>query len=248
MGILIRHAVHADGAALPREGVPSDRGTKRTEGQHPSTKDGGRAMFSNIQTSRYAKIPAFRTLIVAVLSLAVLCMYPTRLVAQDHLEISGGFVHSSGDFGLNGANVGVGWWFTHRIQILAQYENLWNTSTLGLFSTTVGGQVSSHSYLQNGLIGPRIYFPLHNHPKFTPLAELQIGGAGLRQRVQQVNVGSTSVSGSSFSWIIGGGLDYRLSDHWSARGELDFFRTHFANTGQSRWRLPIGVAYNFGKR
>jgi opacity protein-like surface antigen len=248
MGILIRHAVHADVATLPLAAAASDRGTQRTEGQYSSTKDRGLAPSSNIRISRDDKITACRTLLVAVISLAVLCMYPARLVAQDHLEISGGYVHSSGDQGLNGYNVGLGWWFSHRIEILAQYENLWNTSTLGLFQLTVGGQVSAHSFLQNGLIGPRVYFPLHNHKKLTPLAELQIGGAGLRQRVQQINVGSRSVSGSSFSWILGGGLDYAFNDHWSARGELDFFRTHFANTGQSRWRLPLGVAYTFGKR
>ena len=48
--------------------------------------------------------------------------------------------------------------------------------------------------------------------------------------------------------MVGGGADYRLSPHWVARFKLDFLRTHFADTGQSRLRLIFGVAYTFGKR
>jgi outer membrane protein OmpA-like peptidoglycan-associated protein len=48
--------------------------------------------------------------------------------------------------------------------------------------------------------------------------------------------------------MVGGGGDYRLSPHWVFRFKLDFLRTHFADTGQSRLRPTLGIAYTFGKR
>jgi len=248
----IRHRVHAEVAALRRAGAASDRATQRTEGQDLATKDAGRTPSSNIRISRYDKIAVWRTLTIVVISLVLLGTFPARLQAQslNDVEITFGYAHSSGDNGLNGFHAGAAYWFTHRIEIAAQYDGLWNTSTLGLFSLTSAGQISTHSHLQNILVGPRVFFPMHKQTKFklAPFAEVQIGGSHLSQRVEAVTVGTRSASGGSFTWLLGGGVDYSFSPHWSARGGLDFYRTHFANTGQSRWRLPLGVAYTFGKR
>ena len=51
-----------------------------------------------------------------------------------------------------------------------------------------------------------------------------------------------------FHGCSGGGADYRLSPHWVGRFNVDFLRTHFADSGQSRIRLGIGIAYTFGER
>ena len=48
--------------------------------------------------------------------------------------------------------------------------------------------------------------------------------------------------------MVGGGADYRLASHWVGRFKIDFLRTHFADTGQSRVRLGLGIAYTFGER
>jgi outer membrane protein OmpA-like peptidoglycan-associated protein len=48
--------------------------------------------------------------------------------------------------------------------------------------------------------------------------------------------------------MFGGGADYRLSPHWVGRFKVDFLRTHFADTGQSRLRFSFGIAYTFGER
>ena len=48
--------------------------------------------------------------------------------------------------------------------------------------------------------------------------------------------------------MVGGGADYRLASHWMGRFKVDFLRTHFADTGQSRVRLGFGIAYTFGER
>jgi len=59
---------------------------------------------------------------------------------------------------------------------------------------------------------------------------------------------SLSASDSSFAWLIGGGAEYLLSPHWTARGNLDFMRTQLGNDGQSRLRLRVGITYTFGSR
>ena len=184
--------------------------------------------------------------IVLSIVLAVLTN-PTPVQAQE-LEVNGGYSHNTGDFGLNGFTVGAGWWFTPRIAIGVNYDSGWNTSSLGTFELTSAGQIAIKSRLQNFLVGPRILFPrlLHKKYKLSPFAEVQIGGSHLNQTIEQVTVRSQSASGNSFTWLLGGGVDYPFSAHWSGRGGLDFLRTHIANSGQSRLRLLLGVAYTFG--
>ena len=48
--------------------------------------------------------------------------------------------------------------------------------------------------------------------------------------------------------MLGGGAGYVLSPHWAARANFDLLRTHFADSGQSRLRFVLGVAYTFGQR
>ena len=43
-------------------------------------------------------------------------------------------------------------------------------------------------------------------------------------------------------------LTIGLSPHWVGRVKVDFLRTHFADSGQSRVRLVFGIAYTFGER
>lgn len=65
----------------------------------------------------------------------------------------------------------------------------------------------------------------------------------LEEPIQNV---SRSASDNAFSWMLGGGADYRFSPHWATRFKLDFLRTHFVDTGQSRFRLGVGIMYSFG--
>jgi outer membrane protein OmpA-like peptidoglycan-associated protein len=171
------------------------------------------------------------------------------------VELSGGYAHISGDGGLDGLNVGAAVWFKQRVSMAVDYDSAWDNSHLGAFELTSSGLIVTKSHLQNFLVGPRISFPGMLKKKATrvpllwPFAEVQIGGSHLGSSLEEPSATiNQSASDNAFSWMVGGGADYRLSSHWVGRFKLDFLRTHFADSGQSRIRLAFGVAYTFGER
>lgn len=174
---------------------------------------------------------------------------PQTLQAQG-LELGGGWSHVTGDNGTDGFNVGAAWWFTKRVTLAADYDSTWDTSSLTNFAFTQIGGIATKSHLQSILFGPRIFFSTSwtDKHKLNPFGEAEFGVSHLSQTVTQTTMPSFSASGSAFTWMLGGGADYLLSSHWSARANLDFQRTHLANEGQSRLRLVLGVRYTFGRR
>jgi outer membrane protein OmpA-like peptidoglycan-associated protein len=185
---------------------------------------------------------------------SLLLAFPLLASAQG-LELSGGFAHISGDNGLDGLNAGVAGWFSPRVSLAFDYDSAWNNSHLGVFELTQTGVIVTKSHLQDFLGGPRISFPgvLKNNktfiPRLWPFAEVQFGVSSLSQSLENptTNV-SQSASDHAFSWMGGGGADYRISPHWVGRFKLDFLRNHFADEGQSRLRFTFGIAYTFGER
>jgi hypothetical protein len=174
--------------------------------------------------------------------------------SAQEVEVSGGYAHVSGDQGLDGFNVGAAAWFTPRISIAADYDRVVDTSRIGIFELTQTGLIVSRSTLQNFLVGPRIFFrKIESDNKhlanLRPFAELQFGISHLNSSLedQATNV-DQSASDNAFSWMLGGGADYKLSPHWAGRFKLDLLRTHLAESGQSRVRLGFGVAYTLGER
>jgi opacity protein-like surface antigen len=184
----------------------------------------------------------------------LLCLFLfSQNASAQNLEFNGGYAHISGNQGLNGFNVGAAWWFTPRVSLAADYDGAWNTSQLGVFQLTPVGLVASKAHVQDFLLGPRIFFPglLKSNNKrvarLNPFAEAQFGVSHIHTTLdaptQHV---SQSASDTAFSWMLGGGADYAFSSHWSGRLKLDLLRTHFADAGQSRLRVVVGVAYTFG--
>jgi opacity protein-like surface antigen len=174
---------------------------------------------------------------------------PPKASAQG-LELAGGWTHVTGNFGTDGFNFGAGWNFTDKLLMAADYDTAWDNSRIGTFELTSIGAVTSKAHLQNFLFGPRIFFgsgQVRDHT-FHTFAEAQFGLSHLNTKITQPALPELSTSDTAFSWMLGGGADYVLSPHWTARGKLDFLRTHFADAGQSRLRLAIGVAYTFGSR
>src|SRR5262249_22832411 len=142
------------------------------------------------------------------------------------------------------------WGLSKRFYIGGNYESTWDDTNLGNFAFTNIGAIAVHSHLQSALFGPRYFFSTDwtTKHRLNPFAEAQFGVSHLNQKVTQAASGTISASDSGFSYMLGGGLDYRLTSHFSARGNLDFLRTHLANEGQSRLRLLLGVSYSFGSR
>lgn len=191
--------------------------------------------------------------------LVVLLAFPLLANAQfakRNIEFSGGYAHITGDQGLDGFNAGAALYFTPRISIGFDYDSVWDTSTVGPFGISEIGQVSLHSNLQDFLFGPRIFFPglLKGHGdstirKLKFFGEAQFGISHLSSTIKvPIQSIDQSSSDNAFTWMLGGGADYRLNHHWTARGKVDLERTHFENQGQSRLRIGIGVSYAFGKR
>jgi opacity protein-like surface antigen len=180
----------------------------------------------------------------------LLFLFSTPSMAQK-LEVGGGWAHVTSNFGVNGFNAGADYWLSPRVSGVFSFDDTWNTSNLGNFVLTSIGQIAIKGHLENYLFGPRVAFANKKIKsyQFMPFAEVQIGGTYLRSEVQQPTTGLKQIaSDNGFSWLLGGGADYVLSSHWAARVNLDFLRTHFANSGQSQLRLIIGVAYSFQSR
>jgi opacity protein-like surface antigen len=190
----------------------------------------------------------FRLTLLFLTLLPALLLPPTT--SGQGLELNGGYAYNSGDLGTHGFNVGAAWWFTKNVTMAANYDSSWNTTSLSIFQFTQIGATSLHSHLQNFLVGPRIFFSTDwtDKHKLNPFGEVQIGGSNLNQKVTQVNMPTVSASETEFSWLIGGGVDYLFTPHWSARANLDLLRTHFASEAQSHFRLVLGIAYTFGSR
>jgi len=197
-----------------------------------------------------AKKLHLRLLAQALLMFLTILALPNNVSGQD-LELHAGYVHVTQDFGTNGVNGGAAWWFTKRVTIAADYDSTWNTSTIGTFAITPIGTIVSKAHLQNVLFGPRIFFtfkPIEKH-RFHPFGEAQFGFSHIGTTIKQVIVPlSVSSSDTAFSWMLGGGVEYRFHPNWSGRVNLDFLRTHFADQAQSRFRLVLGVTYTFGAR
>ena len=171
-----------------------------------------------------------------------------------NVEFSGGYAHISGDGGMDGYNAAAGAWLSHRFSLNFDYDSAWDNSHLGVFELTQTGLIVSKSHLQNYLVGPRIYFPglftgKEKHiARLLPFAEAEFGMSHLSASlVTPTSQSKEAASDNAFSWMVGGGADYRFSPHWATRAKLDFLRTHFADTGQSRVRFGLGVMYTFGR-
>ena len=181
-----------------------------------------------------------------LLALGVFCC-PFRTSAQG-LEVSGGYSHVTGDLGLNGYNLGAAWFFSSSMAIAAQYDSGYNNARIGEFEFTSVGAIAAKSHIQDFLIGPRFYVLQHRYKRLSPFGQIQLGVSHLHSQIQEGPTPTAANSDTAFAWMLGGGADYQLAPHWSARGDLGLLRTHFANAGQSRLRLGISVTYSFGSR
>jgi opacity protein-like surface antigen len=187
---------------------------------------------------------------VVAVALSGLLATPRTASAQENLELAAGWTHVTGNFGQDGFDFGAGWNFTNKVQIAFDYDTAWKNAPIGMFQNTPVGQVTQHNHLQDWLFGPRIFFLSRQIEKrrLYLFGEAQFGWSHLSTEISAPTFATISNTDTAFSWMLGGGADYVVSRHWSVRGKLDFLRTHFANAGQSRLRLGVGVSYTFRNR
>jgi Outer membrane protein beta-barrel domain len=173
------------------------------------------------------------------------------MAAQANIEFYGGYRHISGDQGLDGYNLGGGWNPIPAFQLYLTYDGTYDNSTIGSFALTQVGATLVNSHMQEILTGPRYFLPGafkgHGHVEghlLIPYVEAGFGEARLHTDLREVNVAAVQAADTAFAWQIGGGADFRLYRHWTVRSDFGFLRTHFANSGQGRVRLGIGLVWS----
>jgi opacity protein-like surface antigen len=177
----------------------------------------------------------------------VLLVFALPAFGQENLEFYGGYQHASGDQGLDGFNVGLGWNPTEQFQLFLNYDGLYDHSTLGSFALTGVGSTFVNSHMVGMLTGPRYFLHsarIKGH-RIVPFVEAGFGEYRLRTELRSDITGEVASADTAFAWALGGGVDYKIYSHWSVRGDLGLLRTHIANSGQSRVRLGLNVVYSF---
>jgi len=174
--------------------------------------------------------------------------------AQDgRLEVGGGFAYLSGNFGLTGFTAQASYHFTGPVYLVGGGDFLWDNSRVGVFDLSpTTGAVRIKSNSQQFLGGARVQIIGWKETKglekrkLIPFGEILLGYSRLSQTViDSTGTISLNASDNAFTWVLGGGVDYRLSSKWRARGTLDLERTHFVDAGQSHARVTAGIFYRF---
>ena len=126
---------------------------------------------------------------------------------------------------------------------LAYNFNNWLGGVVDLGACKVTGLPSGLSANAfNYLFGPRVSY--RSYGSLTPFAQLLFGGERLGAGYSGVGSGSAN----SFAMTIGGGADYKFTDHVSFRGQAEYLYTHFAGVRQNNARIEAGIVYRWGGR
>ncbi|PYT48617.1 MAG: hypothetical protein DMG43_16800 [Acidobacteria bacterium] len=97
--------------------------------------------------------------------------------------------------------------------------------------------VSAHAI--NYLFGPKVAY--RSYGSLTPFAQVLFGG--------QHFGGSGGGTANSFAMTLGGGADYKFTEHVAIRLiQVEYMYTHFAGTRQNNARIEAGVVYRWGGR
>lgn len=194
-----------------------------------------------------------------VLLVTVVLLFGSAAFAQDQgkAEVSVNYsyirfnpqnnnVPGLGAFSLNGGGGAFSYFFTDLIGIKAEFEGYGSQTR---FVPEAETNVSANLFTYN--VGPVIKL---RHGRFQPFAEALFGGAHSNADVNICNVEECvhSPSNNAFDFIIGGGLDIKLTHSISFRpAEVDYVLTRFGNAftsgnnNQSNFRYQAGVVFSF---
>jgi len=138
-------------------------------------------------------------------------------------------------FSLNGGSGSIAYNATSWLSGVADFGGYHNGNILG---TRVDGTLSTY------LFGPRVSYRRYN--RVTPFAEVLFGVAHA-----SASVAGTTNSANAFALTIGGGLDYKLTNHLAIRpAQVDYLITRFNEfaTGtqrQNNVRVSTGIVFRF---
>jgi peptidoglycan-associated lipoprotein len=186
-------------------------------------------------------------MIFAGLTMAVLLATPGRAAGQN-IDIGAGYtyVHANlppggcGCFSLNGGNAWAAFNLNRGFAVLGEVSAQHGSNVAG-----TGADLTLTSYL----FGAR--YTVHRFGRLKPFAQGLLGGAHASGSLAP---GSSGLPGTpnAFAATAGGGLDWRLSEHFSLRAiEADYYFTHFNNSvngRQNNFRIGAGIIFHFGGR
>ncbi|MBO0719520.1 MAG: porin family protein [Blastocatellia bacterium] len=197
--------------------------------------------------------------LITVVALILLFSLPARAQQQTDYGMANhftfGYTTQTGDFGPNGFEVGLDYRLREYLAIAGEGSFLWKKNRVNNVQTNLATNgvtdISVSNNAQNFLFGPRFFFTrAFRQPHLIPFAHLLFGvsrqDSTINLALQEGQIGS-SVD-TSWSWTLGGGLDYWFNKNWAVRGKIDLLKTHFNDTGQSKARFTVSVGYNFDIR
>jgi opacity protein-like surface antigen len=95
------------------------------------------------------------------------------------------------------------------------------------------------------MFGPRISY--RHNDRFTPFGQVLVGGARLRVNVP--TSGSSNTTLNAWAVALGGGVDVKLSNHFSIRAvQAEYLMTRFNSQQQNNARISAGLVLRLGKR
>lgn len=128
-------------------------------------------------------------------------------------------------------------WLSAKLELSGEYGH----------RSLVGNTVTAQA-----LAGPQ-FFPFHHH-KITPWGEFLFGEGYYRNQIPAFGgFPSQTISGYSFTYQAGLGLDWRIKSHWDVRPiEFDYVSSKFFASApnqvrQSKYRVGVGVVYRIGR-
>ncbi len=171
-------------------------------------------------------------ILTALLAISAIAL-PTK--AQDEtpkVEVYAGYDY------VRVSDLGISYNFNGGSGQLAYNVNRW----LGIVGDFGGYYTSDgfHAGVLSYMAGPRVNF--RGHGKMTPFAQILLGGAR--------SIDNSPLN--AFAMTVGGGLDYKISQHFAIRPvQAEYFLTKFsdgASDRQNNFRFGAGVVFQFGTR
>ncbi len=138
-------------------------------------------------------------------------------------------------FGMNGGSASAAYNVNNWLSGVADFGVYHNGNIL---STGASGTLSTY------LFGPRVSY--RHFGRFTPFGEVLFGVAH-----GSADFAGTNGSDNAFAMTLGGGVDYKLTDHFAIRPiKVDYLMTRFSETGnsgqtQNNLRISTGVVFRF---
>jgi opacity protein-like surface antigen len=181
---------------------------------------------------------------IPALAIVGACLLAVPLCAQTYshrADVFGGYSHV-GNYGIgeSGWIASLHYNFSDWVGAEADVSGNYGAQNFGAASIILPGVPGSvHDRMHSFDFGPRVTYRSDSE-------DYNIFGHALFG-FSHTNLSSSGVSESStsFSWVLGGGADYNLSDTWAARAQIDFLRTNFFDSASNHGRVAIGLVYRF---